>query len=240
MKDVTQLHPIMQCKVKELIAECKKQNIIIETRECVRTKAEQDKLYAQGRTEKGSIVTNAKGSSYSSMHQWAIAADIVIAMDSNKNGKIDINDLYNSKLLKVVGTIGKAIGLEWGGTWKSIVDLPHYQLPFWGSTPTQLKKKYGTPEKFKATWWKIGKTYTLKIDSALHNSATSSVGSKVMLKSVKTAMKTKCKSDAKGYAVMKKGTEFKLSDIRIMTGYIMGKTKEGYWIPLFYNNKERV
>ena len=44
----------------------------------IRSKAEQDALYAQGRTKKGSIVTNAKGSDYSSQHQWGIAFDIAI------------------------------------------------------------------------------------------------------------------------------------------------------------------
>ena len=52
-----------------------------------------------------------------------------------------------------------------GGSWKSIVDKPHFQLPDWGSTPTKLKSKYGTPAKFIATWaneTKIAKSSTDK------------------------------------------------------------------------------
>ena len=78
-------------------------------------------------------------------------------MDMNKDGDVDIRDLYNVKLLNVVGKIGESIGLEWGGSWKSIVDKPHFQLPDWGSTPAKLKAKYGTPEKFIATWSKTTK-----------------------------------------------------------------------------------
>ena len=152
MRDVTKLHPTLQKKIKKLIALCEKQGIKIKVTECVRTKAEQDALYAKGRTKPGSIVTKCKGSSYSSMHQWGVAFDFVINQDTDKDGDIDINDLYRAKLMNVVGKIGESIGLEWGGSWKSIVDRPHFQLPNWGSTATKLKEKYGTPEKFMATW----------------------------------------------------------------------------------------
>ena len=32
------------------------------------------------------------------------------------------------------------------------MDKPHLYLPDWGSTPTALIQKYGTPEEFMATW----------------------------------------------------------------------------------------
>ena len=75
MRDVTQLHPDLQKKAKELVSKCEKQGLKIKITECLRTIAEQDALYAQGRTKPGKIVTNAKGSSYSSMHQWGVAFD---------------------------------------------------------------------------------------------------------------------------------------------------------------------
>ena len=153
MRNVSQLHPTLQKKVVELQKECKKQGIKIKIGECFRTVAEQNALYAKGRTAPGSIVTNAKGNSYSSMHQWGIAFDFFLDMDVDKDGKTS-DDAFNNatKLFNRVGAIGKKIGLEWGGDWKSIKDLPHFQLPDWGSTATQLKAKYGTPDKFKATW----------------------------------------------------------------------------------------
>lgn len=152
MRDVTKLHPDLQKKIEELINLCEKNGIKIKVTECVRTKAEQDALYAKGRTTSGSIVTNCKGSSYSSMHQWGVAFDYIINQDTDGNGKIDVNDLYNAKLMNVVGKLGESIGLEWGGSWKSIVDKPHFQLPNWGSTASKLKATYGTPTKFMATW----------------------------------------------------------------------------------------
>ena len=154
MRDVTQLHPRLQEKFELLQKKCAQKGITIRATECLRTAKEQDALYAKGRTAPGPKVTNASGKDAKSMHQWGVAVDIVIDMDTDKDGDIDIRDLYNVKLLNVVGKIGESIGLEWGGSWKSIVDKPHFQLPDWGSTPAKLKAKYGTPKKFIATWAK--------------------------------------------------------------------------------------
>ena len=75
MRDVTQLHPELQKKLKELVKLCEKNKLKIGISECLRSAAEQDALYAQGRTKPGKIVTNARGSNYSSMHQWGVAFD---------------------------------------------------------------------------------------------------------------------------------------------------------------------
>ena len=158
MKDVTQLHPRLQAKFKLLQKKCAQKGIKIKATECLRTAKEQDALYAKGRTAPGAKVTNAQGKDAKSMHQWGVAFDVAIDMDTDNDGDVDIRDLYNVKLLNVVGKIGQSIGLEWGGSWKSIVDKPHFQLPEWGSTPAKLKAKYGTPKKFIATWNKKTKT----------------------------------------------------------------------------------
>lgn len=154
MRNVSQLHPELKKKAVKLQKECLKAGIKIKIGECVRTVAEQNALYAKGRNGvPGPIVTKAKGTDYRSMHQWGVAFDIFLDMDVDKDGKKS-DDAFNNatKLFNKVGAIGKKLGLEWGGDWKSIKDLPHFQLPDWGSTATQLKKKYGTPEKFKETW----------------------------------------------------------------------------------------
>lgn len=153
MRDINALHPIMIEKVYELISLCEKNGITIGISECVRTVAEQDALYAKGRTAPGSIVTNAKGSSYKSMHQWGVAADFYLKMDIDGDGQTS-DDAYNNAkgTFDKVGALAQSIGLEWGGSWKSIKDRPHVQLPDWGSTPTKLIQKYGNPEAFKKTW----------------------------------------------------------------------------------------
>lgn len=145
MRNINQLHPRLQKKITELQEKCKQQGLIIGIGECLRTAAEQDALYAQGRTKPGKKVTNCKGSSYSSMHQWGVAFDIY---RSDGKGAYYDKDGFFAR----VGKIGQEIGLEWGGSWKSIVDMPHFQLPDWGSTPLRLKKQYGRPEAFFASW----------------------------------------------------------------------------------------
>ena len=131
-RDVTKLHPTLQAKIKQLIKECKAVGITIEIGECLRTVAEQDALYAKGRTAPGSIVTNAKGKSYSSMHQWGVAFDFYLKMDIDGDRKTS-DDAYNNatQAFNKVGAIGKKLGLEWGGDRKSIKDLPHLQLSTW-------------------------------------------------------------------------------------------------------------
>jgi peptidoglycan L-alanyl-D-glutamate endopeptidase CwlK len=42
--------------------------------------------------------------------------------------------VWDSPNYKKMGTIGKNMGLTWGGDWKSIVDEPHFELhPSWAS-----------------------------------------------------------------------------------------------------------
>lgn len=190
-KDINQLHPLAQAKLLQLIEDCKKAGIAIKIIECVRTTIEQDALYAKGRTTKGSIVTNAKGSSYSSMHQWGIAFDVGINMDANNDGDIDINDIYNVKLLNKVGQIGKKLGLEWGGDWTSIVDKPHFQLPYWGSTATLLRNQYGTPEAFKKTWPKNTITTTIKTNTTKTTTTSKTITATVIASSGLTLRKAK-------------------------------------------------
>lgn len=145
MRDITKLHPKLQDKIAELKALCKKNGLKIEISECVRTVAEQNELYAQGRTKPGKIVTNAKGDTYSSMYMYGVAFDFF--RNDGKGAYYD-NDGFFTK----VGKLGQSIGLEWGGAWKSIVDKPHFQLPDWGSTTSKLKSLYGTPENFFKSW----------------------------------------------------------------------------------------
>ena len=83
-----------------------------------RTWAEQDALYAKGRTAPGPKVTNAKGGQ--SNHNFGIAVDLGLFKDGDY--------LEESPLYKDIGKIvAKFPELEWGGSWKTIVDEPHVQ-----------------------------------------------------------------------------------------------------------------
>lgn len=87
-----------------------------------RTYAEQNALYAVGRTREKNRkpVTNARGGG--SNHNFGIAWDIGIFV----KGKY----LGNSPFYKQAANVALAAttGVEWGGNWVTFVDRPHYQL----------------------------------------------------------------------------------------------------------------
>jgi peptidoglycan L-alanyl-D-glutamate endopeptidase CwlK len=93
----------------------------------LRTMAEQQALYDQGRTKPGPIVTNAKpGTSY---HNWGLALDFCLILDGKEVSWDTIKDYDGDKKsdwMEVVN-IFKAAGWEWGGDWKSLKDYPHLQ-----------------------------------------------------------------------------------------------------------------
>lgn len=101
----------------------------------LRTFAEQDALYAQGRLKPGKIVTKAKGGQ--SYHNYGLAIDIVLLTDTDKNGSFETASWDNKKDFDKDGiadwmeivAIFKRYGFEWGGDWK-FSDTPHFQKTF--------------------------------------------------------------------------------------------------------------
>ncbi len=94
-----------------------------------RSAKEQNALYAQGRSEPGRVVTNAKaGQSY---HNYGLAVDFVII--HNNKTDYDLNSDRNRNDIpdwQELGELGKALGFEWGGDWNSFPDYPHLQMDF--------------------------------------------------------------------------------------------------------------
>jgi len=84
----------------------------------LRTYAEQNALYAEGRTTPGRIVTEAQGGY--SMHNFALACDVAPIDDG---GAID----WNGKDAKWAEILAKAptCGLAEGALWRSFSDEPH-------------------------------------------------------------------------------------------------------------------
>jgi peptidoglycan L-alanyl-D-glutamate endopeptidase CwlK len=123
----------------------------------LRTFAEQNALYAQGRTKlydasgkRLGVVTKAKGGQ--SIHNYGLALDIVLIKDNrtaswednvdfDRDGKADWAEVVN---------ILKANGWEWGGDWRSFKDKPHFEKRF-GYTWKQLLDKYNTRDFIPGT-----------------------------------------------------------------------------------------
>lgn len=117
-KKIASLHPSMQDEAKAFVLKAKDRfGIDLRVTDGFRDYKTQDNIYAQGRTKPGAIVTNARGG-YSN-HNFGLAIDVVPI----ENGKAN----YNTTQYPLIGRIGESVGLEWGGRWKSIIDLPHFQ-----------------------------------------------------------------------------------------------------------------
>ena len=123
-KNIATLLPEVQPMARALVQKAAANGIQIKVLSGLRSYAEQDALYAQGRTASGNVVTNARGG-YSN-HNFGIAFDVGV-FEGNRY-------LTSSPKYKAVGALGMDLGLEWGGSWNSIVDEPHFQLrPNWAT-----------------------------------------------------------------------------------------------------------
>lgn len=136
---INTLHPKIRDKAREFINRVEKElGIKLRVTSGFRTYAEQDKLYAQGRTAPGSIVTKAKGGQ--SNHNFGTAFDVVPIVNGSADWKTTAGTW--NKIAKV----GKEIGFSWGGDWQTFTDKPHFEMQF-GNSLAQLRKKYESGQK---------------------------------------------------------------------------------------------
>lgn len=147
-RDLSLVHPKLQKIIPQIIAECANKGLPVLITDGWRSKAEQESIYAQGRTKPGVIVSQVNYP-YSA-HNWGIAFDFC----RNVKGKeYDDSDNFFAR----VAAITKPYGLDWGGDWKNFTDKPHMQLREYmpGNSLSQLIKIYGDPETFKKSWKKV-------------------------------------------------------------------------------------
>ena len=129
--NIATLLPRVRPFARALIEKAANQGIIIKVTSGTRSFAEQDELFAQGRTKPGKRVSNARGGF--SNHNFGIAFDVTIFKGSTDPEKAK-TPVFESPVYKAIGALGTELGLEWGGNWKSIVDEPHFQLrPGWAA-----------------------------------------------------------------------------------------------------------
>jgi len=152
---IKKLHPKLITEVEQVydeIVQALGDYVTCRFSHTLRTNAEQNQLYAQGRTilfnksgKRLGIVTNAKGGN--SYHNYGLAIDIVLLVDRDRNGSFetarwntreDVDKDGKSDWMEVVA-IFKKYGWEWGGDWKRFPDMPHFQKTF-GLSIARLKE----------------------------------------------------------------------------------------------------
>ena len=125
LKKLEGLHPQLQKFFHELI---KISPYDFSITQGVRTAEEQNKLYQQGRTVPGAIVTNCDGYKLKSNHQikddgLGYAGDIAVLV----NNKVTWEEKYYKEVANSARELMQKYNVEWGGDWKSFKDLPHFE-----------------------------------------------------------------------------------------------------------------
>lgn len=132
-RDILDLHPDLQPICREFLARCKAAGVDVLITCTYRSNAEQDALYAKGRTLPGPRVTNARAGQ--SAHNFML------------NGRpaaraFDIVPLINGKPMWVAshhawrqaGRIGQELGLTWyGAPGSKFREMPHFEMPHGGA-----------------------------------------------------------------------------------------------------------
>lgn len=129
-RDINHLHPDLQPLCRKWLAQCHQQAIDSFVTCTFRSAADQDAEYAKGRTAPGKITTNARGGR--SKHNVTLkdgtpasrAFDFAIR---RKDGTLNWN--AGSSEWRAAVALGKALGLVWGGDFRSIIDSCHFELP---------------------------------------------------------------------------------------------------------------
>lgn len=127
-KKLDGLHPSLVEKLQRVLAAMDALGFPMMVTDGVRTTEQQQALYAKGRTAPGAIVTNTDGIKHKSNHQakadgFGHAADCTF-LDANGEPTWD-----EKKPWAAYGACVVAVGLIWGGNFKSIVDKPHCEMP---------------------------------------------------------------------------------------------------------------
>lgn len=132
-RSLSSLNPYVATLGQRFLNLCTTNGLNVTIIQAFRSWYDQDVLYGQGRTQPGSIVTDAQGGD--SYHNWGLAFDCAPV----ENGAIAWED---TNAFNLIGNLGQQVGLEWGGNWTtyqiSLVDLPHFQYTFGLSTEQLL------------------------------------------------------------------------------------------------------
>ena len=118
-RSLEDLHPKVKALAEQFQKDCQSKGLDVLIYSTYRDIEAQDAIYAQGRTAKGTIVTNAKGGQ--SFHNYRVAFDFVPII----HGK----PLWNDPIAYAnCAKIGEELGLEWAGRWSGkFKETAHFQ-----------------------------------------------------------------------------------------------------------------
>jgi len=142
------LHPALTYKVRSAAGVLLSYGIYFRVACGLRTYAEEDKLYLQGRFgNPGDIVTDARGGW--SNHNFGCAVDCYPFLLGHDG---PLNWVPKSAQFQRMVWALKGQGLAWGGDWESIHDWPHFQLANIPITPTRFDREAFAAGGLDAVW----------------------------------------------------------------------------------------
>lgn len=144
-----------------------------------RSNEEQTRLYAQGRTAGGKIVTNARaGQSAHNVRPPEGSHALDFAVSDGRGGVTWEGSKYDA-----VAKIAQRMGADCGAFWPNFIDRPHIQMPGW-----HIGKTYGPDYRFLRNLTKPPEL-TPKVTVRVFNAATNKevaegtlIGGKVYLR----------------------------------------------------------
>ena len=139
---LSELHPQVEAMCRTFMAGCAAKGLDVLITCTYRSRAEQDELYAQGRTKPGKIVTNAKGGQ--SSHNFtmggkpaSLAFDIVplrhgkpvwgVTGDGMDDNPTD-DDRDDLELWQRIREVAETAGLASASRWKTMREWPHFEI----------------------------------------------------------------------------------------------------------------
>jgi peptidoglycan L-alanyl-D-glutamate endopeptidase CwlK len=120
LKNMQGIHPDLRRVLDRALAISDQDFVIIEG---LRTVERQRQLLAAG----ASTTMNSR-------HITGHAVDACPMVDLNNNGKVEVSEMFNPRLLTKLSQSMKAaaqienVPIVWGGDWRTFKDLPHFEL----------------------------------------------------------------------------------------------------------------
>jgi peptidoglycan L-alanyl-D-glutamate endopeptidase CwlK len=128
-RSLNDLNPMFRPYADKFLAALTAAGIQYVVASTLRPLAEQEKLYAIGRTGPGRIVTNAKPGS--SAHNYGLAMDVYPLIHGKLCTNTPEGDEVSDPVWQQFGQLAREAGLEWAGDWVSFKEAPHVQMKQW-------------------------------------------------------------------------------------------------------------
>jgi peptidoglycan LD-endopeptidase CwlK len=142
---LSQVFPGLADKVRAMAAQLEAEGIDIRVTQSLRSMAEQEALYAQGRTEPGQIVTDARPGS--SWHNYGLAVDVAPLTPQG----VDWNIAH--PVWGRIVAVGTSLGLFAGAEFRTFPDWPHFQyVGTFPESPTAQAQQLFNSDGLAGVW----------------------------------------------------------------------------------------